>query len=109
MGTGPPLPRATTSAGGQRRSLLLVMAAAVFVWIAAGLLRAPGIARDYLAAMERPKQVSGVSTGLGLAIPPFWSVQVRGTVTESSGASYRSAMILWVEPVTGFVLTVGAG
>jgi hypothetical protein len=86
-----------------------MLLAVVVLWVAVGFLRAPGIAQAYIAQMERPKQVSQVSTMVGPAIPPFWAVEVQARVTEATGTSYTSARILWVEPITGFVLTMGAG
>lgn len=91
-----------------RRALLAVVVL-VLLWLAAGFLRAPTIASDYLARMERPKDVSQVTTSAFPGIPPFWIVSVQGTITEASGVSYTSAQIVWVEPVTGWVLAFAAG
>lgn len=87
----------------------VIIALAVAGWVVAGFLRAPALARDYLEHLERPKQLSGVTMTLGPAIPPFWSVHVEATVTEPTGTSYTSARILWVEPISGLVLSLGAG
>jgi hypothetical protein len=86
--------------------LLLIVVA---VWVVAGLVRAPVLAQDYVAHLERPKQLSDGTTTLGPAIPPFWSVRVQATVTEPNGTSYTATQLLWVEPISGLVLTMGAG
>jgi hypothetical protein len=45
----------------------------------------------------------------GGAAPCFWGVQVQATVTELGGASYTATEIVWVEPLTGWTFTFGAG
>jgi hypothetical protein len=52
-----------------------------------------------------------VEVNLQPAIPPFWGVEIHGNVAETGQkpSGYISAMILWVEPLTGWVLVMGAG
>jgi hypothetical protein len=92
----------------RRRGLLLILGI-LLIWLAIGSLRAPAVARDYFAASENPKQVSEVRTSAFPVFPPFWIVQIEGTVTEATGVHYISARILGVEPITGFVIGLGAG
>lgn len=91
-----------------RRRILLTVLALVVLWLAVGFLRAPSVASDYLARMENPKGVGEVTTSAWRGIPPFWIVSVQGTITEPSGVTYTAAQIVWVEPVTGWVLTFTA-
>lgn len=93
----------------RRYAIPAAILAIVVSWFALGSLRAPAVARDYLERTERPKQVSQVTTATFPGIPPFWIVRVDATVAESTGTSYLSARTLLVEPVTGFVLSMGAG
>lgn len=92
--------------------LLLVLVALV-VWLAAGHLRATAIAGDYFVrAHGAGASVTNVQVeGAGPAIPPFWSVTISGDVIEAGRTTpaYTSHMILWVEPVTGWVFVNGAG
>ena len=53
--------------------------------------------------------MSEVTTSLVPGIPPFWVVTVQGTITEASGTRYTSSQILWVEPITGWVLPFAQG
>lgn len=52
-----------------------------------------------------------VEANLQPAVPPFWGVEIHGEVIEAgkSGPGYISAMILWVEPLTGWVIVMGSG
>ena len=90
----------------RRRGLL---AGLVLVWLALGALRAPSVASDHFLAIEGPRHVSGLETTAIPAVPPFWVVQVRATVTEPSGASYGAVVITVIEPLTGFTLDFGRG
>lgn len=109
----------TEPAAGHRRSSrrwLGAVAAVVGVllagWIVAGFLRADTVARDYFAHAHGSATVANVqSDGMTPGVPPFWQVQIRGDVTEAgrAGPAYQSSMRLWVEPITGFVIVMGAG
>ncbi len=96
-----------------RRAWLLVFAVLVAVWLAAGIWRAETVARGYFAtAHGEGATVANVQVeGSGPAIPPIWSVTISGDVMEAGKTtpSYRSAMILWVEPIAGWVMVNGAG
>ena len=90
--------------------LILILAA----WLAAGLLRAEPVARDYFAhahggaATVENVEVAGVIP----LFPPFWGVAINGEVREpqmTTGRGYVSAMLLVVEPFTGTVFVFGAG
>jgi hypothetical protein len=91
-----------------RRGVGLVLAALV-VWAVLGFVRAPAVARDYYLSRQGTARVTQIGETVFPAIPPFWGVSIQGTVTEASGVAYTSAMLLWVEPVTGWVLSMGAG
>jgi hypothetical protein len=93
----------------RRRRVLLAVLVLLMLWLAVGFLRAPEVATDYLARIESPKGVSQVTASAFPGIPPFWIVTVQGTVTEPSGATYAATQIVWVELVTGWVLTFAAG
>ena len=89
-----------------------VLAVILCVWLVAGNLRAEALARDYFAHAHGGASVANVEVdGVAPALPPFWQVEVRGDVIEPGrpGSAYESAMRLWVEPITGFVLAMGAG
>jgi hypothetical protein len=63
--------------------------------------RSEAVARDYFAThawalQARDTEVTNVDRGF----PPFWSVSING---------YASAMVLWVEPLTGFVFVFAQG
>jgi len=82
------------------------------VWLIAGFLRADAVARDYFAHAHGGATVANVhSDAMTPGVPPFWQVQVRGDVIEPGriGPAYQSSMRLWVEPITGFVVVMGAG
>jgi hypothetical protein len=90
-------------------AVVLLLAA----WLLIGLLRAETIARDYFAAIHGGgSTISNVQISAeSPAIPPFWIVSINGEVKEPQMTSlgYTSAMILVVEPVTGWVFVFGAG
>ena len=50
-------------------------------------------------------------TGAIPLIPPFWGVSIDGDVKEAgpNGGGYLSAMLLCLEPITGFVIPCGSG
>jgi len=56
-------------------------------------------------------QLLGVEVSLQPAVPPFWGVAIHGEVVEvgQHPPGYISAMILWIEPLTGWVILMGAG
>jgi hypothetical protein len=83
--------------------------AMLVVWAVLGLVRAPAVARDYYLSRQGTARVTEIRETVFPAIPPFWGVSIQGTVTEASGVAYTSAMLLWVEPFTGWVLGMGAG
>jgi hypothetical protein len=90
--------------------ILIVLSAVVVSWIGLGFVRAPGVARSYFArAHGSAAQLMGVEARLQPAIPPFWGVEIHGDVMEAGGARYPSAMMLWVEPVSGWVVVMGSG
>jgi hypothetical protein len=82
-------------------------------WIVVGFLRAEAVARNYFAhaAGAGSKVVDVEVLTLAPAIPPFWAVNISGEVREAgaAGPGYTSAMWLWVEPVTGWILVLGQG
>jgi hypothetical protein len=92
-----------------RGRVLLTVLALVLIWLVAGFSRAPSVASDYLVRTESPKRVSDVTTSLVPGIPPFWVVTVSGTITEATGTHYSSSQILWVEPLTGWVIVFAQG
>jgi hypothetical protein len=84
----------------------------VALWIVLGFTRAPSIARDFYAGVQGgDAQIVNVEANLQPAVPPLWGVEIHGEVIEAgkSGPSYISAMILWVEPLTGWVIVMGSG
>lgn len=89
--------------------LAALVVALVGLWILLGLTRAPTIAHDYWASSHPGATEVSVDIRLQPAVPPFWGVNVDGAYVEASGARVPSAMILWVEPFTGFVLVMGQG
>lgn len=88
------------------------MAVVLAVWLALGLLRAESVARAYYArAHGLGAHVVNVEANLQPAVPPFWSIEIHGDVIEpgQTGPGAISAMILWIEPLTGWVIVMGAG
>lgn len=103
-------PRSTRRRG-SRVGLVLVVV--LVSWLAAGVLRAEAGAHDYFA---RAHGAGGTIIGVEIhavvpAIPPFWAVNISGEVMEAGaiGPGYISAMWLWVEPLTGWVIVLAAG
>jgi hypothetical protein len=89
--------------------LLVALAA----WLVIGVLRAEPVARDYFAhAHGEGATVENVEVmTVTPVIPPFWAVNISGEVIEAgrTAPGYISAMWLWIEPITGWVLVFGAG
>lgn len=102
-----------SSRGGRRKltRVLAIIGVVLAIWLVLGLLRAESGARDYFARIHDGQTVRNVETHLGPAIPPFWSVSIDGDVIQSGQTSpaYRSHMILWVEPITGWLILMGSG
>jgi hypothetical protein len=98
----------------QRRAGRTIVAVIVIIalWIVLGFTRASSVARDYYTrAQGTGAQVVNVEANLQPAVPPFWGVEIHGEVIEAgkTAPGYISAMILWVEPLTGWVLVMGRG
>jgi hypothetical protein len=101
----PSAPRAT------RRRVLTVVAI-LACWFAAGLLRADGAARGFFAdAHGAGVTVARVTVDGLIPVPPFWAVTISGDVIEAgqTSPSYRSYMILLVEPLSGWGAVLGSG
>ena len=91
---------------------LKVLGVVLAIWLVMGFVRAEAVARDYFTRVHEGQTLTRVETQLLPAIPPFWTVSISGNVVEPGGlkgAGYVSAMILWVEPITGWVVLMGAG
>ena len=98
----------------RRWPVWLARAAAVIgVWLVAGFVRAPAVARDWLVGQDRDGQrsVNVATEFVAPVVPPFWLVNIHGDVIEAGGTSpvYTSYQLLLVEPITGFVLVFGRG
>jgi hypothetical protein len=107
MANGAPRRRGIT--GRQALARLLVVVA---IWLVVGFIRAPMAARAWFVNAHGVDTIVNVSIdALGPAIPPFWFVNVGGDIIEpgATSPSYRSHMILIVEPIAGFVLVFGQG
>jgi hypothetical protein len=98
---------------GRLKRGLVVLSAVVSAWLIIGVVRSQAVARDYFA---RAHGAGATLVNVGIefeapAIPPFWVVSISGDVIEAGGTSpvYRSAMLLVVEPFTGWVVVFGAG
>lgn len=86
-----------------------VLLAIVASWVILGLTRAPAVAHDYWAHSHPGATEASVEIHAQPAIPPFWGINIDGVYAEAGGARVPSAMVLWVEPFTGFVLAMGQG
>jgi hypothetical protein len=96
----------------RRGHVILVLLAVLTLWIVLGFVRAPAVARAYWTSRQGTgAQLLDVEANLQPAIPPFWGVEIHGEVVEAGQhpPGYISAMILWIEPLTGWVLVMGAG
>jgi hypothetical protein len=91
------------------RRVLVAALVLVVLWVVLGVVRAPAVARDYYRSKQGGAQVTDIEQVVFPALPPFWGVSIRGTITESTGTSYPSVMLLWVEPFSGVVVPMGAG
>jgi hypothetical protein len=93
--------------------VVVVLVVVLAGWLAIGFVRAESVARDYFAhsAGASSTVVDVQVLTLSPALPPFWAVNITGGVIEggATGPAYRSAMWLWVEPVTGWVVVFGQG
>lgn len=106
---------ATTSAHGMparprkpgvHRALGAVLAA-LAVWMLVGVLVAPEAGEAYFARMDGSDLITNATTSTVPAIPPFWIVQMKGTVTEPSGLRYTSVQVVLIEPLTGVGIALG--
>ncbi len=103
MGATPIAPAQVRVRLRRRRALVLVLVIVV-AYVAVGFTRAPAVAMEYVTSLESGRRVSDVATSTFPVIPPFWIVDIQNQVTESTGVSYESALILVLEPITGYVL-----
>ncbi len=96
-----------------RRLWRVVGAAAValVVWLLVGTWFAQSIARSHFLATYsdgRGGWAGGVVVEtVSPAVPPFFEVHVSGVVGHADWYSYmnrRTEMVLWVEPVSGYVI-----
>jgi hypothetical protein len=92
---------------------IVVVAIALAGWLVAGNARAANLARDHFYGALAPGQTAENVTvdGMSAGVPPFWSVDVSGDIHEPGrpGAAYRAHMRLWIEPVSGWVLSQSGG
>jgi hypothetical protein len=80
--------------------------------MAAGALRAETAARDYFDGSAPGDRHANVTVQVTPALPPFWAVTISGDVIESDQPSvpkYRSYMWFWIEPFSGWVISLGNG
>ena len=92
-----------------RRRLLNWIVAIVLAYVVIGFVRGPMVAQDYLARLDAGGEVSNVSTTTVPMIPPLWMVSITGRITQPNGTYYDAHLVLWIEPVTGYVMEVAAG
>jgi hypothetical protein len=98
--------------GVRRGRGVLAILTILALWIVLGFVRAPAVARDYWTSRQGTgAQLLNLEANLQPAIPPFWGVEIHGEVVEAGQhpPGYVSAMILWIEPLTGWVIVMGAG
>lgn len=89
---------------GSRRRVGLAALLLVVLWLVVGFVRAPIVARGYIAAGESPRAEIQIESLSLPVIPPFFVVQADATISEPGGAPYWSRRVLWVEPLTGIVI-----
>lgn len=96
---------------GRRGRAIVLVLGIVALWVALGFGRATTIARSYFDSTHDGANAVNVEARLQPAVPPFWGVEIHGNIIEAgaSGPGYISAMILWVEPISGWVLVMGQG
>lgn len=97
----------------RRRRVVVIAVAVLAVWLLVGAVRAPAIARDYFErAHGGGVTVLTVEVRAAIPfIPPFWGGSIAGKVTEPQldGLAYNSAMLLLIEPFTGWIILGGSG
>ena len=94
--------------GRRGRRVVGIVLLILVLWIVLGLVRAPGVARDYYLSKQGGAQVTNLEESISPAIPPFWGVNIQANIGPT-GAAYISAMYLWVEPFTGWIFSVATG
>lgn len=101
------------SRGADVRVALAIVGLLLVAWVALGVFRSESVARSYFAtAHGGGATVANVTIdSTGPAIPPFWSVSISGDVVQAGQTTpvYRSHLILWVEPLSGWVLVNAGG
>jgi hypothetical protein len=80
-------------------------------WLIVGGLRADSAARDYFTHAHTGHKAVNVTVHVTPAVPPFWAVEISGDVIEPDDPSpkYRSYMSFWIEPLTGWLISLGNG
>ena len=95
-----------------RWRIAIVVAMVAIVWVLGGVLRAGPAARDWFAQQQGGDSVINVTVDSVLpAVPPFWNVAISGDVVQpgSTSPSYRSYMVVWIEPFTGWAIRLASG
>jgi hypothetical protein len=115
MGPGSSAGRASTvrAPADRGRVALAAILALIVAWVLLGLMRAEAAARDWFtqAHGEGARVVDVEVDGVFPAVPPFWQVTLSGGVVEAGRTApvYRSYMVVWIEPITGFGFAGAAG
>ena len=80
-------------------------------WLVLGRDRSEAAARAYFEDVHPGYELVDVHvTNVSPFIPPFWSVSIDSEVRPPGEESaVISAMVLWVEPVTGFTVKFAEG
>ncbi len=94
-----------------RRRIVLAVAPVAILWLGLGFVRAPAIAREFLARESPGAAIDVQTVSVFPALPPFFVVQLEGTNTEPGAVSpgYAFGRILAIEPLTGFVISLASG
>lgn len=96
-----------------RRRVAIGVAVVALVWVLGGVLRAGPAARDWFVGQQGGSaHVRNVTVdGVLPAVPPFWNVSISGDVVQpgNTSPSYRSYMVVWIEPFTGWVFLLASG